>query len=102
MQADALRLGPSAAGLRSLAGQRVLVVGAMAESAAVRALLRDAGARVMASTDVEMALALLRRFPFDVVVVEPELRLDIEAFLAALREHGGASAGARTLATVRR
>jgi len=40
------------------AGQRVLVVGPAAESAALRALLREFGARVMASSDVEMALTL--------------------------------------------
>jgi len=40
------------------AGQRVRVVGPAAESAALRALLREFGARVMASSDVEMALTL--------------------------------------------
>ena len=82
----------------SFAGQRVLVVGPAAESAALRALLREFGARVMASSDVEMALTLVARFPIDVLVVDPELRTaQGETFVAAVRRGGGPSAHARTI-----
>jgi DNA-binding response OmpR family regulator len=76
-----------------------LVVGPAAESAALRALLREFGARVMASSDVEMALTLVARFTIDVLVVDPELRTaQGETFVAVVRRSGGPSAHARTIA----
>ena len=83
----------------SFAGQRVLVVGPAAESAALRALLRARGARVIASSDVEMALTLVDRFPIDVLVVDPELATaQGEPFVAAVRRRGGPSAQAIAIA----
>lgn len=83
----------------SFAGRRVLVVGPAAESAALRALLRGRGARVIASSDVEMALTLVERFPIDVLVVDPELATpEGEPFVAAVRRGGGPSAGAIAIA----
>jgi DNA-binding response OmpR family regulator len=83
----------------SFAGQRVLVVGPAAESAALRALLRGRGARVIASSDIEMALTLVERFPIDVLVVDPELATaEGEPFVAAVRRRGGPSAHAIAIA----
>ncbi len=83
----------------SFAGQRVLVVGPAAESAALRALLRNRGARVIASSDVEMALTLVERFPIDVLVVDPELATARgEPFVVAVRRGGGPSANAIAIA----
>jgi DNA-binding response OmpR family regulator len=64
----------------------------------LRALLREFGARVMASSDVEMALTLVERFAIDVLVVDPELRTaQGEPFVAAVRRGAGPSASARTI-----
>ena len=60
--------------LDALCGKRVLVVGDAAESDELRAVLRLAGARVMASTDVDVALTILARFAIDVVIADPQLR----------------------------
>ena len=84
--------------LQSLAGQRVLVIGAAAEHDGLRALLRAAGARVMASTDIELALTVLARFPIDVIVADPQLRTwDGQAFATVVQQVRGPGAGARVL-----
>jgi PleD family two-component response regulator len=84
--------------LESLAGQRVLVIGAAAEHGGLRALLRAAGARVMASTDIELALTVLARFPIDVIVADPQLRTwDGQAFTTVVQQVRGPGAGARVL-----
>ncbi len=84
--------------LDSLAGQRVLVIGAAAENDHLRSLLRLAGARVMASTDVELALTVLGRFPIDVIIADPQLRgWDGAAFSTVVQHCRGPSAGARIL-----
>jgi PleD family two-component response regulator len=84
--------------LESLAGQRVLVIGAAAEHDGLRALLRAAGARVMASTDIDLALTVLARFPIDVIVADPQLRTwDGHAFTTVVQHCHGPGAGARVL-----
>ncbi|HWB77566.1 MAG TPA: hypothetical protein VG755_21520 [Nannocystaceae bacterium] len=84
--------------LDALAGQRVLVIGDAAENDHLRSLLRLAGARVMASTDVEVALTVLGRFPIDVIIADPQLRSwRGEAFSTIVRHTRGPGAGAKIL-----
>jgi len=84
--------------LEALAGQRVLVIGDAAENEHLRSLLRMAGARVMASTDVEVALTVLGRFPIDVIIADPQLRKwRGQAFSSVVQRCRGPGAGARIL-----
>jgi PleD family two-component response regulator len=84
--------------LEGLAGQRVLVIGAAAENEQLRSLLRLSGARVMASTDIELALTVLARFPIDVIIADPQLRSwRGQAFATVVRRCRGPGAGAKIL-----
>jgi hypothetical protein len=59
--------------LRPLLDARdVLLVGAAAEQEVLMSLVRLAGARVMAASDVDAAILLLLRFPADVVIAEAD------------------------------
>jgi hypothetical protein len=78
-----------------LRGRRVLLVGAAAERAALRTLVRLAGARVMAAKDVGIAYSLLLRFPIDIIVGDPQLRTaDGEPFEKLVSRCAGQSRGA--------
>ena len=84
--------------LDALSGKRVLVVGDAAENDELRAVLRLAGARVMASTDVDIALTILARFAIEVVIADPALRAwRGEAFSTVVQHTRGPGAGARVL-----
>lgn len=61
------------AGLRAtLRDRRVLLVGRMASSVAMRRLLRYTGARFMAAADPTTALHLARRFAIEIVVADAD------------------------------
>ena len=84
--------------LATLAGQRVLVIGAAAENDHLRSVLRMAGARVMASTDVEVALTVLGRFPIDVIIADSQLRTwRGQPFSTIVQRCRGPGAGAKIL-----
>jgi len=68
-------------------GRRVLVVGDLARAAGFIALFRRLGARVLACSDLDLALTALRLRDFDFVVADPALRVpDGRPFAAVLRE----------------
>jgi hypothetical protein len=74
----------------ALRGRRVLLVGNVAEKAALKTLVRLAGARVMAASDAGIAISLFVKFPIDVVVAEPHCRIASgESFEIAVRRVAG-------------
>jgi hypothetical protein len=73
-----------------LNGRRVLLVGAAADRANLKTLIRLAGARVMAAKDVGVAFSLLMGYPIDVIVAEPHLQThDGQSFEDAVHRTGG-------------
>lgn len=80
-------------------GRRVLVVGEPAEAAGFIALFRKLGARVLACSDVELALTLLGLRDFDIVVADPHLCVaDGRPFATALHEEAPRNAAIPILA----
>jgi len=68
------------------------MVGAAANQDVLMSLVRLAGARVMAASDVDAAILLLLRFPADVVIAEADARTsDGARFDDILSRHEGAS-----------
>ena len=75
--------------------RRVLLVGNAADRAALRTLIRLAGARVMAAKDSGIALQLLFKFPIDVIVAEPRFMTATgELFETLVRRVGGTNSTA--------
>jgi hypothetical protein len=75
--------------------RRVLLVGNAADRAALRTLIRLAGARVMAAKDSGIALQLLFKFPIDVIVAEPRFMTATgELFETVVRRVGGTNSTA--------
>jgi hypothetical protein len=86
--AEALGIDHRFQGLRAtFVGRTVLVVGGLADSPAMQRLLRLAGARLLSTKDLDVALHLVRRFPIDVIVADtPKDGDDFDGLENAIRD----------------